>query len=154
MVVEQVQDKVAVAELNGGLAILTPSPRELAAGKTIEEIATKDFPAGTQFKVVNKSDLPNVFRGAWKLQGNKVEIDLDKAKDVRLQELRLERNEALKELDLPFTVALEQADAGRVRKLGLKKQILRDLPEKIAAELQGVTEIAGLQTYKPEELKK
>ena len=48
----------------GGVAIIVPAPD---CGLTIEEIAAKDVPAGTPYKVVDAADIPadRTFRNAW-----------------------------------------------------------------------------------------
>ena len=48
----------------GGVAIIVPAPD---CGLTIEEIAAKDVPAGTPYKIVDASDIPSdrTFRNAW-----------------------------------------------------------------------------------------
>lgn len=51
----------------GGVIILIPAPEcEL----TIEQIATKDVPAGKPYKIVNVADIPSdrTFRNAWEYQ--------------------------------------------------------------------------------------
>lgn len=49
---------------NGGVAILIPAPE---CGLSIEEIAAKDVPAGTPYKIVDVSEIPEdrTFRNAW-----------------------------------------------------------------------------------------
>ena len=49
---------------NGGVSILMPAPE---CGLTIEEIATKDVPAGKPYKIVDVADIPTdrTFRDAW-----------------------------------------------------------------------------------------
>jgi len=49
---------------DGGVAVIVPAPE---CGLTIEEIATKDVPAGKSFKIVDVADIPNdrTFRNAW-----------------------------------------------------------------------------------------
>jgi hypothetical protein len=51
----------------GGVAIIAPAPE---CGLTIEEIAAKDVPAGTPYKIVDVSEIPEdrTFRGAWTWQ--------------------------------------------------------------------------------------
>lgn len=48
----------------GGVAIIIPAPD---CGLTIEQIAAKDVPAGTPYKVVSAADIPadRTFRNAW-----------------------------------------------------------------------------------------
>lgn len=49
---------------NGGVSVIVPAPE---CGLTIEEIAAKDVPAGTPYKIVDVSDIPDdrTFRNAW-----------------------------------------------------------------------------------------
>jgi len=48
----------------GGIAILVPAPD---CGLTIEEVATKDVPKGTPYKIIDIVDVPSdrTFRSAW-----------------------------------------------------------------------------------------
>ena len=53
----------------GGVSIIIPAPEcEL----TIEEIATKDVPAGKPYKIVDVADIPTdrTFRNAWELDSS------------------------------------------------------------------------------------
>lgn len=47
----------------GGVAVIVPAD----CGLTIEEIAAKDVPSGTPFKIVDTADIPSdrLFRDAW-----------------------------------------------------------------------------------------
>ena len=51
----------------GGVAIIVPAPN---CGLTIEQIAAKDVPFRTPYKIVNVSDIPDdrTFRNAWEFQ--------------------------------------------------------------------------------------
>ena len=48
----------------GGVAVIIPAPE---CGLTIEEIASKDVPAGKPYKIVDVADIPTdrTFRDAW-----------------------------------------------------------------------------------------
>jgi hypothetical protein len=50
----------------GGVSILIPAP-ECLRSYTIQQIASKDVPAGKPYKIVDVSDIPSdrTFRGAW-----------------------------------------------------------------------------------------
>lgn len=50
----------------GGVAVIVPSAEYLER-HTIEELAEKDVPIGTQYKIVNAADIPSdrTFRNAW-----------------------------------------------------------------------------------------
>jgi hypothetical protein len=52
---------------DGGVAIIIPASE---CGLTIEQIATKDVPAGKPYEIVDVSDIPSdrTFRGAWAWQ--------------------------------------------------------------------------------------
>ena len=49
---------------DGGVAVIVPAPN---CGLTIEEIATKDVPSGTDYQIVDVADVPSdrTFRNAW-----------------------------------------------------------------------------------------
>ena len=51
---------------DGGVAILVPAE----CGLTIEQIASKDVPAGKPYKIVDVADIPTerLFRNAWSWQ--------------------------------------------------------------------------------------
>jgi len=50
---------------DGGVAVIVP----VDCGKTIEEIAAKDVPAGKPYKIVDVSEIPSdrTFRNAWEV---------------------------------------------------------------------------------------
>jgi len=49
---------------DGGVAVIIPAPE---CGLTIDEIAAKDVPDGTPFKIIDAADVPSdrTFRSAW-----------------------------------------------------------------------------------------
>ena len=51
---------------DGGVAIIIPTPEYLET-HTIEELAAKDVPANTAYKIVDVEDIPTdrTFRNAW-----------------------------------------------------------------------------------------
>lgn len=51
----------------GGVAVIIPAPE---CGLTIEEIASKDVPAGKPYKIIDTADVPTdrTFRSAWEYQ--------------------------------------------------------------------------------------
>ena len=82
--------------------------------------------------IIDDSELPNRdFRNAWTLKDGKVIIDINKAKEIQKDNIRIDRAEKLKELDYQFMLALEQSkDYSDITK---QKQVLRDLPQKVDA---------------------
>jgi hypothetical protein len=60
--------KVIIYKLkDGGVAIVSPSPNWTG---TLEELAAKDIPANTPYKIIDASELPSdrTFRNAWRWQ--------------------------------------------------------------------------------------
>ena len=53
---------------DGGVCIIVPS-NEALAKHTIDEIAKKDVPHGTQYMIVNADEIPSdrTFRNAWSI---------------------------------------------------------------------------------------
>jgi len=58
--------RIIYTKPEGGIAILIPAAE---CGLTIEEIATKDVPAGLQYFIVDASEIPTdrTFRNAWEI---------------------------------------------------------------------------------------
>ena len=56
-------DKRIIYPTDDGVAIIVPAD----CGLTIEEIASKDVPAGKPYKIVDVADIPSdrTFRNAW-----------------------------------------------------------------------------------------
>lgn len=65
------------------------------------------------------------FRGAWAFNGNAVEIDMTKARDIHRDNLRAERAPKLADLDVAYMKALEQG--GDTAAIAAEKQALRDV---------------------------
>ena len=55
-------------------------------------------------------------------------INLEKAKDVWRDKIRIARNEKFKELDIEFMRAVETADTDTQTSVAAQKQALRDAP--------------------------
>jgi len=59
--------KILYQTEEGGVAVITPANN---CPLTVEEIATKDVPAGRPYKIVDASEVPTdrTFRNAWEYQ--------------------------------------------------------------------------------------
>ena len=70
------------------------------------------------YKEISKSDLPKdrYFRDAWK---SDLSVDMDKARDIHMENIRIKRDERLKELDI---------ETLRGNDVQAKKQKIRDIP--------------------------
>lgn len=51
---------------DGGVCVIIPTPEALTK-YTIQELARKDVPAGTKYKIIDTTDVPEdrTFRNAW-----------------------------------------------------------------------------------------
>jgi len=88
---------------NGGVSVCIPTG-ELS----IEAVLAKDCPKGAM--IVEQSALPNQhndFFDAWELVDGKVEVSLDKAKEITKKRLRADREILLQAQDVAFQRALE-----------------------------------------------
>jgi len=58
--------RIIYKTIDGGVAIIVPS-KEYLETHTIEELALKDVPANTPYKIVDVSEIPTdrTFRNAW-----------------------------------------------------------------------------------------
>jgi hypothetical protein len=123
---------------NGGVSVCIPTG-ELS----IQAVKEKDTPAGSI--IVNTADLPNEhndFFDAWELKGSKVEVSLDKAKEITKKRLRAEREPLLQAQDVAFQRALETgADTAAIV---AEKARLRDVT-KLA---DSATTLEGLRAIK------
>jgi hypothetical protein len=126
---------------NGGVSVVIPADEFLSRRKypdspdnfethTIQDIIDKDVPKGVNYVVMDKSDIPNdrTFRQAWVLSDDKkiVDIDIDKATDIKLNQLRAIRAPLLASLDVDYMRALEAGDLKAQKIIADKKQALRD----------------------------
>ncbi len=65
------------------------------------------------------------FRGAWQFNGDAVEVDMSKARDIHKDNLRAERKPKLEELDVSYMKALESGSGAA--DIATQKQTLRDI---------------------------
>lgn len=74
----------------------------------IEEILEKDCPKNAL--IIDKQSLPEKdrdFYKAWRLINSEVKIDLNIAKEIAKERLRIERDVLLKQQDIAFQIAIE-----------------------------------------------
>lgn len=69
------------------------------------------------------------FREAWVYTGGRIVVDMPRARMIHLTRLRVARDAALTELDVPFLRAVEDGNVAEQQRIREDKQRLRDLPE-------------------------
>jgi hypothetical protein len=118
---------VIFRQSNNKVAILSPV---LNSGLTIEEIASKDVPSGSDYQIMNTSELPSdsTFFNAWEYS-MPISINVTEAHEIQKNKWRIIREPILKRLDIDFMRALELSQP--TEEIVAKKQVLRDVTNTI-----------------------
>jgi hypothetical protein len=138
--------RIMYTNTEGGISVIIPSPD---SDLTIEQIAAKDVPPNTDYKIVDVSEIPTdrEFRSAWENSDEKIEINFDKAKKITKQRLRDERKPLLAAQDVEYLKALEvNGDTTEIIK---EKKRLRDITKLV----DGTTSLQELKELKAEKPK-
>lgn len=77
-----------------------------------------------------------------------IRINIDKAKAIKLDQLRAERAPKLAALDVAFVRALEQGDTAEQASIAAEKQALRDVTKVTLPD-----DVDALKDFKPDILK-
>lgn len=98
-------------------------------GLTIEQIAEKDVPKGSDYAIVDADSIPSdlTFFPVWKYNEGEVEIDLDGAKELWKNKWREARKPKLEALDLAYMRATETQNTSEIARIIQEKQELRDV---------------------------
>lgn len=109
----------------GGITVVIPSPEYAELIEFIESEGgqlTKDDvlnllkssipPWAQDVRVVDESELPTDrhFRDAWKWDGDAIKPDIERAREITKDKLRLERAPLFQELDVQFYKAMERGE--------------------------------------------
>jgi hypothetical protein len=93
-----------------------------AINEAIEKEVLKAGIVCKSWRMIEAHQIPTdrYFRNAWTDNGNAIEVDLNKAKDIQKDKLRKLRTPLLEQLDLEYLKADEQSDR-TAKKLSLQK---------------------------------
>lgn len=98
----------------------------------LDYIIARNVPEGCEHRIATIDKLPSdrVFRDAWTDENpsETVDIDMQKARAIHMDRLRLKRNDKLKLLDVEYIKAMESDDNSAKNAIKALKQQLRDLP--------------------------
>lgn len=102
----------------------------------IEELIQRHVDISKPYMTVDINDLPvndNDFFDAWSIiskddGGYNVVVNMEKARNIHREKLRIDRKQILDALDVQFMRAIERADIETQNEIISKKQKLRDLP--------------------------
>lgn len=125
------------------LCAVTPVPEEL----TVEDVLNHPIFLGKDCEVVDSSTIPTdrYFRNAWRKRSSGVEISLPEARALKMNNLRKERDEELKRLDIEQLKGVD---------VTAEKQVLRDMPTITQPVLDSITDLEELKNYQPKILKR
>lgn len=129
--------KVLLIQEGNSVVVRVPTP-----DSNIEQLA-KGIPNS---RIVDQSLLPTdrEFRKAWTVFGT---IDLEKAKDVWRDKIRVARDKKIKELDIKWMKAMEKGETTIAASIAADKQVLRDLPQR--EEISRASSVEELKSFWP-----
>jgi len=136
--------KIIYPDDDGGVNVITPAPKWLAAGGSMEKLATKIVPKGKKYKIVEDSVVPSdrSFREAWE-NYESITTNLTKAKELTKTRLREEREPLFAAQDILFMKAQESgSDTTAIVK---EKNRLRDITKQ-ADSASELDELKALST--------
>lgn len=126
----------------------------LTEAKAYEVIAMRDSNPSETWRVVDRDKLPpdRTFRNAWTdtLPTKTVDVDMVKARDIRLGQFRAMRKPLLETLDTKMLRAIENGDKTAQKAISARKKALRDLPD--TANLSAIQTPEELAAFLPAEL--
>lgn len=145
-----------------GLSVVIPAPKEQLE-KVLGPLSQEDYEKHVWDRSIPKDAInPRVlpddglpssreFRNAWcdVTPEASVDIDLVKAKDLKLEEMRVKRQAALDKTDRDYIAALSKGDDAQVNAVKLEKQRLRDLTTSLKTlSVKGYNDISVLNKIK------
>ena len=127
-----------VYETDSGVAVVIPN---LASGLSLEEIIAKDVPKLVRYEIVEDDAIPSdrTFRAAWKLQGKRVDTDLQTAKEIAHEKRRKARDREFAPLDREVTIPSKAQEAES------KRQAIRDKYAELQTAIDSASSIEQLK---------
>lgn len=141
---------------DGGVSVVCPTPEFMSSfeneSEAISALREKNVPAdATNIKECNVADLPHrdSFRSAWTQTGDTPTVDMAKARVIKTDQIRPERNKRLADLDVTYLRADEAGDTATKEKIAVQKQKMRDLPATIQSDLNALNTPEELESFTP-----
>ena len=137
----------AIKMTDGSVAIM-----QTVGDATPEECLAKWHP-DARAKVVSHKEIDPAaipqsreFRNAWTLNGDKIEHDMAKAREIKRNQLRTERAPLMLALDVEQKRAMVAGDKIKVSAIEVQLQALRDAPANV--RIDAATTVDELKTIK------
>jgi hypothetical protein len=143
--------KLATAYANGGLN--EADALDLIWQRTLAYQEKKgDNPSNvTQIEAESLPYFGSFGRAAWKQNGSTAPVfDMSKARTIKTDQIRPERNKRLADLDVTYLRADEAGDTATKEKIAVQKQKMRDLPATIQSDLNGLDTPDKLEKFEPD----
>lgn len=147
--------KIAYQRPDGGTSIVIPSPKS-DLEKVLGPLTDQEYEAHVRERSIpddainvvdiDDSALPpsREFRNAWTLSGAAISEDLQKSIDIKLAQVRVERNARLTATDADYMKALEAGDTETLDALKIERQALRDATASLKdSSIKNVDELRG-----------
>ena len=152
--------RILYTRVDGGLSVVNAAPKEhleRVLGVLTDEaykahVWERSVPkdAANAVEIDDAYQLPDrEFRNAWKQDAKTVVHDLEKARKLQLDKIRLAREPKLVELDKEFMLALEKGESTTA--IVAKKQRLRDITKPLKDAV--LASIEDVRRAFPDELK-
>ncbi len=151
-------NKICYVNSEGNLCIVHPVSKEnieQILGEMTEQeyrdhIYITSIPNDAQnVREIDDLEIPDgrYFRNAW-IDDGQIKVDIDKARVIHMDNLRIMRNDKLKNLDIEYMKASEQNNTNEMSIIASKKQDLRDMPQN--TDLSLISDLKELQEFIPE----
>lgn len=137
-----------------GLWVREPTGENLAYEVQQATVNDKDdagniviTPKAILFRVVDSSELPTekIFRKAWLDDSIDIIVDMDKARSIRLEQIRIERMAVMPGLDIAWSVAMAKGDMEMAASVEGQRQALRDITQTLLPVINAATTIEELK---------
>ncbi len=132
-----------ISRKDGGVSVM-----QIFTDNTVEEEILKWHPddqdnvASTLETTEDKIPAQDEFRNSWTLQGTDITYDLEKARNIQLDLIRIARAPKLAALDVQYQIADEQGDDAQKKVIAAQKQELRDITEPLKdKELSSIDDV-------------
>lgn len=132
----------------GGRTVVTGLAPGIPLDRAVRRLGLREVP----HVVLADADAPSAELGvgAWKLDGDRVVLDMEAARAAHMAAIRQARNEALAALDIAWNRAMDADDMATARQIGQQRQRLRDIPQTF--DMHAARTPAALRALWPEGL--
>jgi hypothetical protein len=97
----------------------------------LTKVIARCVPDGVDYTVIEDNATPpdRTFRNAWELSGQRVVVNMPKARVIHMDRIRAARDAQLKQLDVDYIKADEGGNAMAKATIAAEKTRLRDIPQ-------------------------